>query len=104
MARGIELANYYGSEAMRLAEAGMTDPELLKARKLLDWLRDSWTEEAVSLPDIYRLGPSFVRVQKEAKRYVRILEDHGWLRSIVGGSVIRGRRRREAWELVKGDG
>ena len=36
---GIELAQHYAMEALRLFDAGSASPEILRAEQLLDWLR-----------------------------------------------------------------
>jgi len=101
MARGIVLAQHYLGEALRLAEAARIDPGLRRARQLLDWLQRSWGEPAVSLPDIYQLGPAGFRDKKSARAAVEILVEHGWLLALADGAVTRGVRRRDAWGLVR---
>jgi hypothetical protein len=102
MVRGIYLAQYYAAEALRLFDAGRTDPDLLLAERLLGWLQDGWIEPAVSLPDVYQLGPNAIRDAKTARRIVGILESHGWLAPLPDGAKIRGTRRREAWRVHTG--
>ena len=100
MAAGIEVAQHYATEALRLFEAGRTDPDLLLAERLLDWLRRSWRHPRVSLPDIYQRGLNAIPDAKTARRIANILERHGWLRALPGGAVMDGIRRQEAWEIV----
>jgi hypothetical protein len=52
MTRGINLAQHYGSEAVRLNEVAATNAELVRAQGLLDWLQEGWSEPVVSLPEI----------------------------------------------------
>src|SRR5215207_3666807 len=49
---GIELAQHYVMEALRLFDAGSARPEILRAEQLLDWLQ-TWDGELISLPDVY---------------------------------------------------
>jgi hypothetical protein len=79
MASGIKLATYYASEALRLFEAGFTNPDLLLAQKLLDWLQRPAAPETVDLREIYRSGPNRLRDKEIAQKMVNILMDHGWL-------------------------
>jgi putative DNA primase/helicase len=101
MVRGITLAKYYITEAVRLSEIAAVNVQLLQAERLLDWLQIDWEEPAVSLPDIYQLGPGSIRDAATARSLVRHLEDHGWLQPIPEGATIRGKRRRVAWLIVK---
>jgi hypothetical protein len=32
---------------------------------------------------------------------VGILESHGWLIRIKGGAVVKGKKRRDAWQIVE---
>jgi Protein of unknown function (DUF3987) len=97
---GIELAQHYATEALRLLAASRVSAELQLAQRLLDWLRGQWKEPAVSLPDIYQRGPNAIRDKARATRIVGILEDHGFLVRIEGGADIEGKWRRDAWRLT----
>jgi hypothetical protein len=101
LARGIELAKFYAQEALRLFEAGATDPDLMVAVRLLQWLQQTWPEPVVSLPDIYQRGPRSIRDQRTARRIVTHLEDHGWLEPVPGGGEVAGTQRRVVWRIVQ---
>jgi len=101
LARGIALAQHYAAEALRTFTVAVINVDLLRARDLLDWLRRDWGEPAVSLPDIYQLGPNAIRDAATAKGLAGILEAHGWVTKIEGGAEIRGNKRREAWHIVE---
>ncbi|HLY59037.1 MAG TPA: YfjI family protein [Stellaceae bacterium] len=101
MEAGIVVAQFYAAEAIRLFECGRIDPQLLDAQRVLDWLRLVWKHPAVSLPDIYQLGPNSIRCKEKASKIVRVLEDHGYLVRIPGGAVCGGKPRREAWAIVQ---
>jgi hypothetical protein len=101
MEAGIRIAEHYAAEALRLFGASRINPELLLAQKLLAWVQ-SWPERAISLPDIYQRSLNAIRDKATAKRIVTILEDHGWLRRLQDGAIVTGKRRREAWEIVRG--
>jgi hypothetical protein len=102
LSAGILLAQHYAAEALRMFEGSQVSPDLLLAQKLLGWLRGSWNECAISLPDIYQNGPNAIRDKATATKLVRILEDHGWLHRIEGGAVIADQKRRDAWRIFKG--
>jgi hypothetical protein len=96
---GIELARYYAAEALRLHAAGMDDPDLLLAQRLLTWLQ-AW-QGPVSLPDIYQRGPAPIRNAATAGRIVKILEEHQHLRREPNGAEIVGKWRQTVWTKVE---
>jgi hypothetical protein len=98
---GICLAEHYAAEALRLFDTRQMSAELLLAQRLLAWLLRQWAEPAVSLPDIYQRSLNAIRDQATARKLVSLLEDHGWLVRLVGGTVVAGQRRREAWRIVR---
>jgi hypothetical protein len=101
MAAGIELAQHYAAEGLRVFAASRVAAELHLADRTLKWLRVHWANKpAVSLPDIYQFGPNGIRDKAKASQVVRVLEDHGYLVRIEGGAEIDGKWRRDAWRLV----
>lgn len=101
LARGIELADYYAAEAIRLFETAAIDPDLRLAAALLAWLQsESWPHELVSLPDIYQRGPNAIRDKKTAGRIVARLEEHRWLVRVDDGATVAGQKRRDAWRII----
>jgi hypothetical protein len=101
MKAGITLAEHYAAEALRIFEASRINDDLRFAQRLLDWIHRHWTEPAISLPDIYQRSLNAIRDQATARKLVGILVKHGWLLPIPEGATINGRRRREAWSIVK---
>jgi len=102
MSAGIILAQHYAAEALRMFEGSRISADLLLAQKLLAWLTQTWNEDAVSLPDIYRNGPNAIRDKKTASSLVNILQDHGWLQRIEGGAEVAGHHRRDVWQIIEG--
>jgi hypothetical protein len=102
MAAGIELAQHYAAEALRLHGASGIGEGLRRAKQVLEWLLTRWNEDAISLPDIYQRGPNAIRDGASARGAVAILEEHGWLIRIPEGAVVAGTRRKEAWRVVRG--
>jgi Protein of unknown function (DUF3987) len=100
MSAGIELAQHYAAEAMRLHGASSATAELREAERLRLWLLTVWRGPCVSLPDIYRLGPASIRDKAHAERAVAILADHGWLIE-AGAGEVDGTPRRETWRIVR---
>jgi Protein of unknown function (DUF3987) len=105
---GIELANYYLSEALRLDAAGTgedeteSDDALMRARKLLQYLQTAPIVVAglVALVDIYQRGPSSIRNKAVASQAMGILEEHGWAIRVAGGAMVNGFKRQDVWRLV----
>lgn len=100
MAAGIELANYYAAEAIRLHMGGKDDPQLKEAETLRQWcLRQPGG--LVSFPDICQGGPNNIRSADAARPLVHILVDHGWLVPVEGGAKIKGKHRREVYRVIR---
>ena len=98
MQAGIDLVNFYITEAVRLLTAGNVDPDILLAEKLLAWAQ---LFPFIYLRQIYRRGPYAIRDGKVAKRIAVILEEHGWLTRIVGGMELDGAQRRDVWRVMQ---
>jgi hypothetical protein len=101
MEGGINLAQHYLSEALRLFEASQISGDLRLAQRLQTWLLLVWDEPLISLPDIYQYGPNAVRDKQTAAKLVTILEDHGWLIREKSGGVVRALRRRDVWRTIR---
>jgi len=102
MADAIDLAQYYLSEASRLASAALVSAEIDRAEALRRWLLDGWAEPEVLVRDVVRLGPNPLRESPKARAALGILEKHGWLVPLEAGTMVRGAARAEAWAIVKG--
>jgi len=102
MRAGIALAEHYATEALRLFGVSRVNSELRLAQRLLDWLLGTWSEPAISLPDIYQRSLNAIGDKATAAKLIAILEDHGWLVRIPEGAVVSGQRRRDAWRVVRG--
>ena len=78
MERAVALADFYVSEAVRLAQASRTDPRLIRAQALLDWIGDR-RADTLAFRDMVQLGPSALRTKAAMEESVAILIAHGWL-------------------------
>lgn len=99
--RRIRIAEYFASEALRLFDAGMVDPEIPLDEELLYWLQTKWAEPFVGLKVIYQRGPSRIRTAAKAKRSVAILEEHGWLIKAPPGTIVANADVKMAWQVIK---
>jgi hypothetical protein len=77
MRGAIELADWYVTEASRLQQAGRTDPRLLRAAKMLEWLKAQSNGE-VAFRVILQSGPNALRTKKAADEALKVLIEHGW--------------------------
>ena len=101
MADAIRLADFYLSEASRLANAALVSAEIDNAEKLRRWLLEIWKEGEVMLRDVVQSGPNSLRESKKARAALCILEKHGWIVALEAGTMVRGSSRKEAWKVVK---
>lgn len=104
MVDAIDLAQFYLSEASRLASTATVSVEIDRADTLRKWLLESWPESEIMVRDVVRLGPNALRESPKARSALGILEKHGWLVPLDAGTVVRGAARAEAWAIVKGAG
>ena len=105
MANGIELADFYLQEAIRIRGGLEPDPELDLAQEVLDFLHKKWMPKYgkyLCLVPLYQEGPTGIRTAKKARESVRILEDHGWLVKQDGPKKVCGKTRKEVWEVRNG--
>lgn len=99
MTNGINLANFYAAEVLRLADDAIVSADLRAADRLRQWL--SGRESAlVHLGEIYQFGPSHVRDKATAQRLMKVLEEHGYVSGIEGGAEIDGHHRRDVWRRI----
>lgn len=102
MANGIELAQYYLSEAARLADGATVSADIDMAERLRVWLVETWPEPNILPSDILRRAPvRALRDRKTARKAIAILEEAGWLVPMDPGTVVRGKSRREAYHIVR---
>jgi hypothetical protein len=95
MANAVTLVDWYIGEELRLAASSMTDPAVIRAKRLLDWIK-AQNAGAISLRDICRLAPAELRSKDAAERACKILVDHGWL--------SEQSQRPRAWAVVSRGG
>lgn len=77
MEGAIQLGRYYIAQAKRLLLTP-EDQKLTETEQLLAWLQRQGSSE-ITLRDIYRLGPKFVRSAAKARELMQVLEEHFWV-------------------------
>jgi hypothetical protein len=78
MKNAVALMNWHLAEVERLHCASRTDPKLLRAGLLLDWLKQR-PGAVCTFRDILQSGPAKLRTKAMAEVAVSILIDHRWL-------------------------
>ncbi len=81
MQSALALADWYMHEALRLQRAARTDPRLLRAQQLLDWMRGR-KEKVFSIREIGKLGPPAFRLKAAADEALGVLASHGWIEEV----------------------
>jgi hypothetical protein len=99
MACGIELAQHYAAEALRLQGAAAVAPELALAGRLLAWWQGRGGT-TLHLAEVYQRGLNALNTAAKARACVEVLVEHGHARRLPPGTVLDGKPRRDAWELV----
>jgi hypothetical protein len=94
---------YHLCEALRMFEAVSSEPELLRAERLLKWLHKR-ESRFVSLAEIYQFGPPDIRSAQIARVTLGTLERHGYVRMHLQPMVIDGVSRNEVYEVRDVDG
>ena len=103
ISNGIELARFYLSEAARLADAATVSPEIERAERLRRWLVEEWRHPEILPTEVLQKGPGrALREAPAARAALALLEKHGWLIPLPAGSMVRGKNRKEAWQIVRG--
>jgi len=101
MRMSVELAQWYGAEALRLAGGYRIPRELALAGEVLSWIHERTagrTPRLVHLAEVYQFGPAGVRSARAAREVLRVLEEHNYLAHRPNAEV-EGQARRDAWEV-----
>jgi len=101
MRHGIELADFYLGEALRMKSVASLPEEIINAEKLLDWLKNNGLKQIYSVK-VYHEGPASIRTKAKALPVLKLLEDHGYLTPVDPGQrqVIDGKVRKDVWNVV----
>ncbi|MDB4020509.1 DUF3987 domain-containing protein, partial [Planktomarina temperata] len=94
-------AQFYLSEAVRLADAANLSQEIDRAEALRKWLLEVWNEPEITTRDVVQRGPNTLRESPKARAALVLLERHGWIAPLPPGATVRGAARAESWRVVK---
>lgn len=102
MEAGAVLLRFYLAEWLRLA-GKPTEPYAAEAAQVAKWLREKWTEDWISLPDLLQRGPNNLRGKRRllAEKLIPLLVEYGHLDGSPGRATIHGRPRREAYRVIR---
>jgi len=106
MQDAITLAQFYVSEASRLAEASKVSVEIRIAEKLRNWLLEEWPHSHILTATVVRRGPNSLRNSITVKAAFKLLEEHGWLMKNDEGTILADETGHEAarklsWQMVR---
>jgi hypothetical protein len=100
---GIDIAQYYLGEALRLFHSSNDDPLLTLAEDCFRYGMEK-TSGVIGLRNLYQSGPNAVRNKDKAMQIMQVLSDHNRAARIPGGAHVAGQHNREAWKLVPLEG
>ena len=112
MERGIKLAGYYLTEALRLTNGAVISKEKRETEELRRWLLEAWPDFAAKqgldpahiLPrHVVRFGPNQLRDTDRAKEALGDLARLGWLVKLPPGSEVDGKTPKLAFRIVQTD-
>lgn len=99
--RGIILAKFYLDEALRIFYSTMTDPNLILAQQVLDWMKRQVKEKNIHLFPLhffYQKGHTSLRTAKKARQIMKTLQEHDTV-IFLPGHKVDGIMRKEVWAL-----
>jgi hypothetical protein len=101
MADGINLAQYSLSEAVRLVNAAVISQKFGEAEQIKEWLNKSWSHDEILPRDILQHGPNALQESEKINSALTLLKKYGWLVLLPEGTVIRGKKRKKAYRIVR---
>lgn len=99
LSRGVKLAEFYASEFVRLIERPSVTPLEKNAEIMRAWLVDSHKKPIVALSTLSQLAPRTVRGKANALAAMEMLESARHVVKLSGGTVIDGKRAKDAWRV-----
>lgn len=106
---GIKLAQFYLSEAVRLADDATVSAETSQAEALRCWLLDTWPGQArkigrstatIMAKDVVQYGPNSMRETRTVRKLMAILVDCGCLTQLQEGEIVDGTPRKKAYLIA----
>ena len=105
MKDSITLAQFYLSEASRLADEALIAKDFKQAEILRKWLLDTWKEPHILPNDIVQKAPiRALRNRQATNKAIATLEEAGWLMPMDSSIMVRGKHRKEAYQIIGASG
>ena len=105
MKDAISLAQFYLSEALRLADEAVITKDFKQAETLRKWLLETWKEPHILPNDIVQKAPiRALRNRQATNKAIANLEDAGWLLLMDSSIMVRGKHRKEAYQIIGASG
>ncbi len=98
-----DLMNFYLAEALRLFGKAAANADIAKAELVRRWLHTSWPEPYISVTELVQYGPNSIRDNATARQVMLILQETGHLHTLKQSVTIKGIKRRNAWQVIRGD-
>ena len=92
------LVGWHLRETLRIVRYASDPPALRGAKALLRWLHETGRAHLYS-SEALQLAPSCVRDRQAFMASAQILQQTGWIEPLEPGTVIDGRKRRQAWAV-----
>ena len=101
----IILAQFYLSEASRLADEAVIAKDFKQAEILRKWLLDTWKEPHILPNDIVQKAPiRALRNRRTTNKAIATLVEAGWLLRMDITIMVRGKQRKEAYQIIGASG
>ena len=101
MKDAITLAQFYLSEALRLADEAVIAKDFKQAETLRKWLMEAWKEPHILPNDIVQKAPRrALRNRQATNKAIATLVEAGWLLPMDNLIMVRGKHRKEAYQII----
>lgn len=97
--RAGDVVAWHLGEAARIVGTASVPTEIRQAEAVLQWARES-NIQLVHSRHLLRFGPSCVRTSDALRSAMAVLVRHGYASELPPGTVIDGKPRRSAWEII----
>lgn len=99
MQNGIEIAQYYLAERLRLSALEASNTQINNAETLRKWLKHKWTEPFISPAEVMQTAPKPFRKAQAAHLALDTLASYGWLTKLEEAKNIKGHVRQNSYAL-----
>ena len=101
MKDAINLAQFYLSEALRLADEAVITKDFKQAETLRKWLLETWKEPHILPNDIVQKAPiRALRNRQATTKAIATLVEAGWLLPMNKLIMVRGKHRKKAYQII----